>query len=225
MDLLHQVWAAVFKVYGEAFPNICKVAAQIMVSPVSSVECERGFSVQNHIKSKLRNCLAVDTLDILMRLRLVGPHSFAEFDLAAAVKEWFAMRKYRHICSDNKPKHWHLLAEGPNSSQKNVYVMWDDAVQSRAGPTYAGLGSGGDAAAMAVAAADQIAAAVAEQTAAAAAQAEDPLTNVEDDFVEFRASLDAAGVLQRNGLTKHASNVIGCWFTAQNGVAGRAVLI
>ena len=51
---------------------------------------------------------------------------------------------------------------------------------------------------MAVAAADQIAAAVAEQTAAAAAgaQAEDPLTNVDDDFVEFRASLAAAGVLQ-----------------------------
>ena len=38
----------------------------------SSVDCERGFSVQNHIKTKTRNILASKHLDVLMRVRLLG---------------------------------------------------------------------------------------------------------------------------------------------------------
>lgn len=195
--LFAEVWAVVFKRYHQSFPNVCKVAAHVLVSPVSSVECERGFSVQNHIKSKLRNCLAVDTLDMLMRLRLFGPHRFAELDLQAAVQGWFDMRKYRHIASANKPRHWHLLAQGKNSKQANVYVMWDDTAASRVGPTYAGVDAGGEE--PAVSAADDIAAAHAEQSAAAAAagaQEEDFLSTLGGGFDEFSCFLGALGVLQ-----------------------------
>ena len=38
----------------------------------SSVECERGFSRQNQIKTKNRNLLITNTLDIIMRTSLVG---------------------------------------------------------------------------------------------------------------------------------------------------------
>ena len=84
-----------------------------------------------------------------------------------------------------------------NSSQAIVYVMWDAAAESFAGPTYAGIGSGGEAQATAA----DIAAAHAEQAAAAAAaggagEAEDPCASLDGDLDEFRASLTASGVLQ-----------------------------
>jgi hypothetical protein len=57
------------------FPNIIRLIKIIYSISFSSVDCERGFSVQNLIKSKLHNSLGTKTLDMLMRLSIEGPES------------------------------------------------------------------------------------------------------------------------------------------------------
>jgi hypothetical protein len=42
----------------------------ILVIPTITVVCERGFSKHNWVKSEMRTCLNVDTLDALMRVSL-----------------------------------------------------------------------------------------------------------------------------------------------------------
>ena len=60
-------------------PLIIRLIKIIYSISFSSVDCERGFSVQNLIKSKLCNSLSTKTLDMLMRLSIEGPES-KDFD-------------------------------------------------------------------------------------------------------------------------------------------------
>ena len=60
--------------------------------PVSSVECERGFSRQNLIKTKLWCRLSIDTLDDLMSIDLVGV-SVEDFDTKPALHNWQKFEK------------------------------------------------------------------------------------------------------------------------------------
>ncbi|CAM9119935.1 unnamed protein product, partial [Laminaria digitata] len=48
---------------GGHFPNLYKLVKVYIVQPHSSIECERGFSAQNRIKSKARNRLSVPRLE------------------------------------------------------------------------------------------------------------------------------------------------------------------
>ena len=73
--------------YSDSFPNIIKLIQLIYCIPFSSVECERGFSRQNQIKTKNRNSLTTDTLDRLMRISLEGPES-SEFNYNRAYTIW-----------------------------------------------------------------------------------------------------------------------------------------
>ena len=59
-----------------------------LISPVISVSrapCERGFSVQNSIKTKLRNRLNPDKLNRIIMIRLVG-RSFEDVDFQTAAQ-------------------------------------------------------------------------------------------------------------------------------------------
>jgi Domain of unknown function (DUF4371)/hAT family C-terminal dimerisation region len=73
--------------YNDTFPNIIKLIQLIYCIPFSSVECERGFSRQNQIKTKTRNSLTTDTLDRLMRISLEGPDSL-KFNYNRAYTIW-----------------------------------------------------------------------------------------------------------------------------------------
>ena len=66
---------------GGHFPNLYKLVKVYIVQPHSSIECERGFSAQNRIKSKARNRLSVPRLELLMRLSLL--HKQQGVDLTA----------------------------------------------------------------------------------------------------------------------------------------------
>jgi hypothetical protein len=78
--------------YDNVFPNIIKLIKIVYCIPFSSVECERGFSKQNKIKTKDRNLLATDTLDMLMRISLEGSES-AEFDYNRAYTIWNSLKR------------------------------------------------------------------------------------------------------------------------------------
>ena len=54
--------------YVAQYPNLVKIAFVTLIVPAISVECERSFSCQNCIKTKLRSPLKNPTLDRLVRV-------------------------------------------------------------------------------------------------------------------------------------------------------------
>ena len=83
-----------FENYFENFPNILKLLSIIYSIPFSSVECERGFSKQNLIKTDLRNNLNNETLNLLMMIGL-DDVDLLEFDFSHALTIWNSQCKQR----------------------------------------------------------------------------------------------------------------------------------
>lgn len=65
---LHELWKIMAAKHVEHFPALITLAKACFIVPVSTAQCERGFSTQNRIKSKLRNRLKAKHLDILLRI-------------------------------------------------------------------------------------------------------------------------------------------------------------
>ena len=78
--------------YKDVYPDFVQLALISLVIPVSSAPCERGFSVQNSIKTKLRNRLNPERLNRIMMIRLVGP-SFEDVDFQTAAQEFRDMKQ------------------------------------------------------------------------------------------------------------------------------------
>ena len=57
----------------EQYPQIIQVFKLSLLVPPSTANVERGFSILNLVHTKQRNRLAVNSLDRLLRLVLVGP--------------------------------------------------------------------------------------------------------------------------------------------------------
>ncbi|XP_078576404.1 zinc finger protein 862-like [Branchiostoma floridae x Branchiostoma japonicum] len=68
-------------------PEIAKLLQAVAVVPVTTVPCERGFSVQNRIKTKARARIKATTLDTLMRINIEGP-PISEFAFDRALDKW-----------------------------------------------------------------------------------------------------------------------------------------
>ncbi len=58
----------------------------MLILPVSSAQCERGFSVQKRIKSDIRSSLHPNTVEDLIRISVEGPPLEA-FDASASSEE------------------------------------------------------------------------------------------------------------------------------------------
>ncbi|MCO5590901.1 hypothetical protein L7F22_044876 [Adiantum nelumboides] len=86
----------------EKYPVLLKLAHFAMLQCASTAACERGFSTQNTIKNRLRNCLGTKSLDALMRITIEGPPIKAyNFDNAIAI--WKNDTKTsRHIFSESR---------------------------------------------------------------------------------------------------------------------------
>ncbi|MCO5602289.1 hypothetical protein L7F22_056418 [Adiantum nelumboides] len=83
----------------ESFPNLMKMWQALLVIPVSTAACERGFSKQNRIKDDERSSLTLKTLEMLMFLSLSAPHDLdkvewnAIYEICANMKFW----RVRHV--------------------------------------------------------------------------------------------------------------------------------
>ena len=75
-------------------PQICKLAAIALTIPVTTADCERGFSAVKRIKTSLRNRLKTETLDYLLRISTEGPDPDS-FDCDQAVTLWGSQRNRR----------------------------------------------------------------------------------------------------------------------------------
>lgn len=79
-----------------SYPNVCKLIQVCLILPVSSADCERGFSRYNLIKTKPRNRLCPSTVNVLMMLTVDTPElkNMNEFDFRKAFDIW-AKKKAR----------------------------------------------------------------------------------------------------------------------------------
>ena len=84
----------VIKEYPHVFPSFSRLAALALVIPVSSVPCERGFSVQNQIKTKGRSRLSDKHVDCLMLLAMYDAN-VEDFDYDDAILEFVAAKGRR----------------------------------------------------------------------------------------------------------------------------------
>lgn len=67
--------------------NILHLVRIMLVLPVSSAQCERGFSTQKRIKSDIRSALNPNTVEDLIRISVEGP-PLETFDASVSVKRW-----------------------------------------------------------------------------------------------------------------------------------------
>ena len=79
--------------HASELPQTCKLCEIALCIPVSTAVCERGFSRQNLLKNKMRNCLNESNLDNLMKI-CNGPE-YKCFHFNAAVRHWYAQKKRR----------------------------------------------------------------------------------------------------------------------------------
>ena len=79
------------------YPSFSKLSAVALVLPVSTADCERGFSTLKRIKTAPRNRLKTETLDMLICISSEGPNNTNfNFDHAASV--WASKRNRKiHI--------------------------------------------------------------------------------------------------------------------------------
>ena len=77
-----------------AYPNLAKLCAVAIVTPVTSVNCERGVSAYNGTKTDSRSSLEVSSTDRLLKLQIEAPH-FREFDFDKAYALWYQAKDRR----------------------------------------------------------------------------------------------------------------------------------
>ena len=81
--------------FSSLYPTLSQLASITLTLPLSTADCERGFSTMNRIKTDLRNRLKTTILDMLIGSSTEGP-SLDSFDFDAALSMW-AQKTNRRI--------------------------------------------------------------------------------------------------------------------------------
>ena len=80
------------------YPSLTILAEIILTYPASTVQVERGFSIQNAIKNKCRNRLGSVHLNQLICMKLNAP-SIEDFPFHQAYVNWLDKKKCRYVVS------------------------------------------------------------------------------------------------------------------------------
>ena len=91
---MQELWNVIADQYSDEFPELLKLSQIALLIPVTTADCERGFSYQNNIKVKSRARLSSSNVDQLMKVYLNGEH-YKSFDYKKALTRW--MDKDRRI--------------------------------------------------------------------------------------------------------------------------------
>ena len=81
--------------FKSTYPSVAVAAERLLVSPVSTVDCERGFSKMNLIKTDIRNKLNINNLQNIMRISMHDSDEHS-FKFEEAFSKW-AAKKARRI--------------------------------------------------------------------------------------------------------------------------------
>lgn len=98
---ISELWKVILAKHSECFPAFITLASACFVVPVSTAQCECGFSTQNRIKSKIRNHLKTKHLDILLCISEEGP-PIDDFSFGHAVSKFLKMKERRIIHYNQK---------------------------------------------------------------------------------------------------------------------------
>ncbi|CAF3318565.1 unnamed protein product [Rotaria socialis] len=83
------------------FKNVLTLLSIYIISPINSYERERGYSVSNRIQTNGRSRMMINTLDVLMNIRLLFPHDLQSDKcrniIERAYKSWNGRDKNRRI--------------------------------------------------------------------------------------------------------------------------------
>jgi hypothetical protein len=79
------------------YPNLLILAELAHVQCVSTATCERVFSVQNLIETKVRNRLGSKNLDAMLRISLEGPDEEVDDIIGDVIPLWKKDNKYRFL--------------------------------------------------------------------------------------------------------------------------------
>ena len=77
-----------------AYPNLSQVAQVFLALPVSTADCERGFSTMKRIKTRLRSQMTNETLNHCMRISMEAP-PLEQFDFDSSVITWSGLKNRR----------------------------------------------------------------------------------------------------------------------------------
>jgi hypothetical protein len=94
-DCFWKLWNLIATHHKEQFPNLIVLAQLALTSAVHTAGCERGFSMQNQILTKLRNRLTVDTQGKLMSVKMCPLDRKTLVEKALGV--WKSEKKNRKI--------------------------------------------------------------------------------------------------------------------------------
>ena len=86
--------------HAESFQAILTLSSACLVAPVSTAQCEHGFSTQNRIRNKTRNCLKTKHLDILLHISEEDP-PIEEFGFSCAVSKFIKMKTIEFLATNN----------------------------------------------------------------------------------------------------------------------------
>ena len=71
--------------------NLGKISCSLLVIPMHSADCERGFSTLGRIKTKLRSRLTNSSLNSLLMISMEGP-PIQKFDVEPCLEKWRSVR-------------------------------------------------------------------------------------------------------------------------------------
>ena len=80
--------------HATTFPHLAVLISVAVTLPVTNAGCERRFSTQNWLKTKLRNRLLQGKLEILMRLSIEDP-AVQDFNYSQALAVWKGRKAHR----------------------------------------------------------------------------------------------------------------------------------
>ena len=93
--------ADALKLLTDASPNLRFLVTAGLTMPTTSVECERGISAYNLIKSDSRSSMKIPTVDDQLIIYLRGP-DLNNFDFNKAFERWYAAKDRRAFKSLKK---------------------------------------------------------------------------------------------------------------------------
>lgn len=80
--------------FSSDYPNVSKFFTICLLSAVSSVDCERGFSRYNLIKTNIRNRLKVSSVNTIVKICL-HPSTLKTFNFRRAFQVWCSAKDRR----------------------------------------------------------------------------------------------------------------------------------
>ena len=89
------LWDFYFQ-YRETFPHLWKLVQILLVLPLNTAACERGFSLMNIVKTDRRNRLSDELLDQLMVVSLLAAKKTEQEEakiVCEAIKLWHSKKK------------------------------------------------------------------------------------------------------------------------------------